>query len=42
MNEKLYADNEILDPSEEYWREKDPDEEDDSCCFYEQSKPPHY
>ena len=42
MNEKINPDNDSLDPSDEYWREQDPDEEDGSYFPFEESKPPHY
>ncbi len=42
MNEKINPDNDALDPSDEYWREQKPDEEDKSYFPFEESRPPHY
>ena len=42
MNEKINPDNDSLDPSDEYWREQNPDEEDKPYFTLEGSKPPHY
>ncbi len=42
MIDTLNADNDVLDPSEEYWREQNPDEEDEPFFPPDQSQPPHY
>ena len=42
MNEKVNPDNDSLDPSEEYWREQNPDEEDEPYFPSKESRPPHY
>ena len=42
MNEKNNPDNDALDPSEEYWREENPDEEGQAYFPFEESNPPHY
>ena len=35
-------DDDALDPSEEYWKKQNPDEEDQPYFPPEESKPPHY
>ncbi len=42
MNEKINPYNDFLDPFEEYWREQNPDEDDEAYFPLEESKPPHY
>ena len=42
MNEKTNPHNESLDPVEEYWRQQNPDEEDEPYFPTKESKPPHY
>ena len=44
MNANMPPKNDSLDPSEEYFKEKDqaPDEDDQPYFPLEESKPPHY
>ncbi len=42
MNSRIIYDNDGLDPSEEYWREINPDHVDEPYFPPEESKPPHY
>tara|TARA_Y100001968_G_C19019954_1_gene554663 strand:- start:441 stop:569 length:129 start_codon:yes stop_codon:yes gene_type:complete len=42
MQEKINPNDEIFDPSEEYFREKDGTYENEEYFTEETSKPPHY
>ncbi len=42
MKEKKYLDNGEIESYEEYWREQDPEEEEQPYFPFEESKPPHY
>ena len=42
MNQKNNPYNDELEPSEEYWMEHNPDQEDEAYFPLEESKPPHY
>ncbi len=42
MNKQINSENNALDPSYEFWREQNPDEEDEPYFPIEESQPPHY
>ena len=42
MKDKFNPDDDVLDLSEEYWREQNPDEEDEPYFPLNESQPPHY
>ncbi len=42
MKERINPDDDSFDPSEEYWREQNPDEENMPYFPIEETKPPHY
>ena len=42
MNDRTTPDNDAFDPAEEFWRNQDPDEEDEPYYPFDELKPPHY
>ena len=42
MGKERNYDNDELDPSEEYFKKKGKEHDDDTYCPQEESEPPHY